>query len=291
MKKLLFVIILFFAASSYSAWMDSIGILERPVSPSSQPGLGTLWIDKTTHDLMFIDSVGTQFNVLLGGGLGGAALNDLSDVDTFTASPTTGNVLGYNGSSWVPSTIASALSGLTDVDTTTATTGEFLKYNGTKWVNSIVPQINALDDIGDVAVSGATSGQVLGFNGTNWVPATGGKTLVGTSPIVITQDANTATFTLDTSTTIHNDLASLQGGTAGEYYHLTQAKYNAVENLTASGTQTNFIGSTPLPISSYSYYGDSVTDGSIRTYQTGGALITEKRISGSWTEIFRLDNL
>ena len=90
---------------------------------------------------------------------------------------------------------------------------------------------------------------------------------------------------------IHNDLSGLQGGIAGEYYHLTQAKFNAVENLTASGTQTNFTGGTQIPISSYSYYGDSVTDGSIRTYQASGALITEKRVSGSWVEIFRLDNL
>lgn len=85
----------------------------------------------------------------------------------------------------------------------------------------------------------------------------------------------------------HNDLSGLQGGTTSEYYHLTQAKYNAVENLTASGTQTNFTGD--VQSASCVYYGDSVTNGSYRDCVTGGVFKKEKRVSGSWTEIYRVE--
>jgi len=36
---------------------------------------------------------------------------------------------------------------------------------------------------------------------------------------------------IEASTILHNDLSGLQGGTGGEYYHLTQIQYNAVSNL------------------------------------------------------------
>ena len=39
----------------------------------------------------------------------------------------------------------------------------------------------------------------------------------------------------------------------------------------------------------YQYFGSSTADGSFRMYVSGGALITEKRISGIWTEIYRVE--
>lgn len=89
------------------------------------------------------------------------------------------------------------------------------------------------------------------------------------------------------ATSIHNDLASIQGGTAGEYYHLTQSKFNAVGNLTASGTQTNFTGD--VQSASCVYYGSSIVDGSFRDCKSGSALIRSKRISGSWSEVSRVE--
>lgn len=87
----------------------------------------------------------------------------------------------------------------------------------------------------------------------------------------------------------HNNLRGLQGGSAGEYYHLNQAKYNAAQNLTASGTMTLFTGDTQTATGNCTYYGDSVTDGSHRSCQVGGALIYSKRVSGSWSETFRVE--
>ena len=83
----------------------------------------------------------------------------------------------------------------------------------------------------------------------------------------------------------HNDLSGLNGDP--DYYHLSQTKYNAVQNLTASGTQTNFTGD--VQSASCVYYGDSVTNGSYRDCVTGGVFKKEKRVFGSWSEIFRVE--
>lgn len=61
-----------------------------------------------------------------------------------------------------------------------------------------------------LSISGASTNQILTYNGTAWAPAT------YTPP-----------------TQVHNDLTSLQGGTVGEYYHLTQSLYNKLTNTTA----------------------------------------------------------
>lgn len=59
--------------------------------------------------------------------------------------PTSGQVLGFNGTKWVPANVSggggvgsgvSYLSGLLDVTITSASSGQFLIYNGDKWVNA-----------------------------------------------------------------------------------------------------------------------------------------------------------
>lgn len=62
--------------------------------------------------------------------------------------------------------------------------------------------------------------------------------------------ASTATVQSSVSTvfqtqgvTVHNDLSSIQGGTAAEYYHLTSAEYSAATR-TASGSQSGLLSST-----------------------------------------------
>jgi multidrug efflux pump subunit AcrB len=93
-------------------------------------------------------------------------LDELDDV--IITSPTTGQVLRFNGTNWVDDYLT--LNDIANVNTAGATTGEFLKFDGTDWVPDSIPTINALDDIGDVNVTAAVNGDVLKFNGTNWVP-------------------------------------------------------------------------------------------------------------------------
>lgn len=67
--------------------------------------LRDFYLDLTTpptngQALIFDSSTGKWKPGTIAGG--GGALNDLSDVDTVTTPPATGNVLGFNGTQWVP---------------------------------------------------------------------------------------------------------------------------------------------------------------------------------------------
>lgn len=70
---------------------------------------------------------------------GSSTLAGLSDVTITT--PSSSQVLRYNGSQWVNETVtlgSSTLSGLSDVTITTPATSQFLRYNGSQWVNETV---------------------------------------------------------------------------------------------------------------------------------------------------------
>ena len=128
-------------------------------------------------------------------GDGGAVqLNELTDV-VITGTPSTGQVLKYDGTNWVNGTdatggggSATTLDELTDVVITgTPTNGQVLKYNGTNWVNGTDNVggggggATVLDELTDVVITGTpTNGQVLKYNGTNWVNGTdsGGATIL-----------------------------------------------------------------------------------------------------------------
>ena len=117
-------------------------------------------------------------------GDGGAVqLNELTDV-VITGTPSTGQVLKYDGTNWVNGTdatggggSATTLDELTDVVITgTPSTGQVLKFDGTNWVNGTDNVggggggATVLDELTDVVITGTPStGQVLKYDGTNWV--------------------------------------------------------------------------------------------------------------------------
>jgi hypothetical protein len=69
-----------------------------------------------------------------------ASIDDLSDVDTTTATPTTGQALLWDGTQWEPGTVStvSDLDGLTDVSASSPTNGDVIVYNSAinTWVTS-----------------------------------------------------------------------------------------------------------------------------------------------------------
>ena len=99
-----------------------------------------------------------------------------------TASIKGGIKVGQNLSVAADGTLAAsaavtAVDDLADVTISTPTTGQVIKYNGSGWVNGTDDTgttINAIDDIGDVDTTTAAPavGEVLKWNGTNWVPGT-----------------------------------------------------------------------------------------------------------------------
>lgn len=72
-------------------------------------------------------------------------------------------------SAWVLKSEASDLADLQDVDFGTPSTGDVLTFNGTDWVDA-PPAVPDFADIGDVDLTGAAAGYVLTFDGTDWVP-------------------------------------------------------------------------------------------------------------------------
>lgn len=106
---------------------------------------------------------------------GVATLASLSDVSVGGA--TVGQVLTFDGGSWVPSDTAatvSAMDDLSDVDTSGVAAGSYLRYNGTTWVVSTTYDVSVPD--GDRITSGTlavvanseTSYVSLSTDGTVW---------------------------------------------------------------------------------------------------------------------------
>ncbi len=85
-----------------------------------------------------VNSAGTGFE-LVDGASSVSAIDDLSDVDTATAAPSSGDHLAWDGTNWTPSgavpSHTHAIDSLTDVDTSTSapTTGQVLSWDGTNW--------------------------------------------------------------------------------------------------------------------------------------------------------------
>ena len=145
---------------------------------------GSAWVDA---QLAYTDLSGTPTNV-------SSFTNDAGYLVDITAEPigdlsnvsltsvTTGDVLSYNGSSWVnsaapPADISgSSINALNDVDTATSSpsNGEGLIWNSTSgnWEPGTVSAGPvALDDLTDVTITAAATGEVLRYNGSAWVDA------------------------------------------------------------------------------------------------------------------------
>jgi len=99
---------------------------------------------------------------------GALQLNDLSDVATGV--PSAGQVLKFNGTNWINDTDDKVINidDIDDVIITSASTGQFLKFNGTHWVNVADATPQNIDDLSDVSLGTPSTGQVLTYNGTSW---------------------------------------------------------------------------------------------------------------------------
>ena len=117
---------------------------------------GTAWVPGTVTGGGLGDDWGSQIAVTSTTLTGdGTATNPLS---LAKQGATTGQVLQWNGTAWVPGTVSSGGGG-DDWGTQTATVGAALTGNGTA-----ASPLN-------LAKQGAATGQVLKWNGTGWIPA------------------------------------------------------------------------------------------------------------------------
>ena len=126
-----------FTNSSASYLSGLLSDLDGAITSAASGGLASVSTDGT---LTGNGTVGSPLSVNIG-------LDNLTDVD-LTTPPTSGQVLKWNGTAFVPSndvdtqlSLASASIGdLGDVDTTTAvpTTGQYLKWDGVNWIPSTI---------------------------------------------------------------------------------------------------------------------------------------------------------
>jgi len=167
-------------------------------------------------------------------------LTNISDV--IISTPSTGQVLSYNGTNWINSTVSSgssSLSGLTDVILTTPSSGQVLSYNGTKWVNS-------------AASSGTTS--PLTTKGDLYVYSTTNTRLpIGANNQLLIADSTTATglrWGLLNIEGYFNDIAIsnitdgdvLVWDNAGNTYRNSQNLINLQNTVSAMNTQMTTVG-------------------------------------------------
>lgn len=72
---------------------------------------------------------------------------------------------------------------------------------------------------------------------------------------------------------------------------VTTADRNVLNSFSIVNSVTTNLNSMGFTDNRFFYFGDETMDGTIRIKQSGGALIYEKRVSGTYVEISRLDNL
>jgi hypothetical protein len=178
-----------------------------------------------------------------------ASIDDLSDVDTTTSSPTTGQALKWDGSAWIPGDASSAVSQLSDVTLTSLSSDEILKYNGSAWVNTAFN----INNLTDVNTSGAQDGQVLTWDSSNgyWKP-----TSVSSGSGVGSIDVELADGTNDPITTDNNALSTF---TTSDLAEGTNLYYTDARFDTRLGTKTT----------------DNLTEGSTNLYFTNARVDTE----------------
>lgn len=149
---------------------------------------GRVWVteDAGTYEVWYDD--GSSWQQITGGSGSPIALDDLTDVTI--VSPSSGQVLQYNGANWVNATVTYDLDDLTDVAVAGPTTGQILEYNGALWVN-VTPTAAtyALDDLTDVVINTPANGQVLKYNGAFWVNSNAVNNLTDLGDVTISSVA------------------------------------------------------------------------------------------------------
>jgi hypothetical protein len=146
------------------------------------------------------------------------SIDDLSDVDTSSTAPNTGQTLKWDGTNWVPA----------DDNDTTYTAGTGLALNGTEF--SLNAGINLLTDV-DTATTAPTTGQALKWDGTNWTPQDDNNTVdslndIGDVTITSVSDNQIITWDANNSTWVNSDLPT---GVDGTFIGLTDtpSAYNS----------------------------------------------------------------
>lgn len=162
-------------ATSPSPWNVHIGEIAMYVGISSVGGGAWIMQVPAEGDIVWVADKNQFYHYTAAGAWApignNITLDNLSDVNTSGAIAT--DVLGYNGTTWVPQTAtapgAHNLDSHSDVTLTAPATGEVLRKSAGDWVNARVQ----FDDLGDVVLTAPSAGQTITYDGANWVNSAG----------------------------------------------------------------------------------------------------------------------
>ena len=218
----------------------------------------------------------------LGSYLTSVSLNDLTDVDTSNADA--GEVLAYNGNSWVVQSAGSlatdissnSIGQLSDVTITTPSSGQVLKYNGSAWINDTDAGGIALTDLSvgsDASASG--SGGIAYNSGTGvftFTPPDLSSYLTAVSSSDVTQHQGNLTITESQISDLGSYLTSVSSSDVTQHQG----------NITITESQISDLGS----------YLTSVSSSDVTAHE-GNITITESQISdlGSYLTDITGENL
>jgi hypothetical protein len=202
-----------------------IGIQGRPVS-SSQPAVGNalLW-NGSSWVPSAVATVGTSSTIFAGDLSGTSSIQaviGLQGRSLSSSAPTSGQVLGWNGSTWAPTTLTAGgdISGTLGsasviklqgfaVSATAPSSGQALEWNGSIWIPTTLTAggdlSGTLGTASVVKLQGRTmsatapsTGQVLSWDGGSWAPSSVADIVSDT--IIDVGNSDYAVGTVDSST-------------------------------------------------------------------------------------------
>jgi hypothetical protein len=212
-------------AGSYNNITGVINVTGGVTSVNGQSGSVSLDTDDVSEGATNL----YHTNARVDARIGLASIDDLSDVDTTTNAPVSGEVLKWNGTNFVPGVAGANLStssigDLSDVDITSfaPSTGNVLKWNGTNFIPAIDNSSAASNSFKNLAVSGQNTVVADSSSDTLTLVAGGGMT--------ITTDSTSDSITFEAA-----------GGVGAlTVDNFTGNGSTAIYQLTASPTSENF---------------------------------------------------
>ena len=223
--------------------------------------------------------------------LQGAAAPNLSDLgEVAITTPSSGQVLKYDGLGWVnaadstfsgayadltgkPTLFDGAYSSLTgtpsipanlddlsDVTLTSPSNGQVLSYNGTAWINSAAASGGAsdLDGLSDVAITSAAKGHFLAHNGTSFVNTrTIEANVAATVPLTVKGAASQTANLFEAQDSAGTALASISTGGVGTFLGGVRLKSGGIYDTSNLGATYGVTGTGSFGGSNYthSFYG------------------------------------
>jgi hypothetical protein len=152
-----------FTAASVALGGGGASLTVSDTAPTS-PSEGDLWFNSSNaRTYVYYDSSWVE----VGGSGGVATLDEIGDVTA--PSPTTSDVLQWNGTAWVnvaASTVgATNLDGLSDVVITAPEEFQTLEYNGTNWVNTYSSVVSYVRNAEATTLTTGTAVYIFGATG------------------------------------------------------------------------------------------------------------------------------